>query len=228
MARRLLNLTRTLSQHSSKLTFLSPRQPPNLDYFVKKDLVLEPLGLHRLLSTSGIIRSDSEPESSDSDNEASNQDDFLKRYLNPKDRSRYIPPELSIKYMESVAYKTAYGDEPVWRHYRRNFKPVHKGRPPVKTRETCIRQGMVATGSPCPICRDEYLVIDYRNVALLNQFLENYTGKILSPAKTNICQKQWRKLRIALEKAQDHGYLDLDVPALHYDLEEYKPARESQ
>ena len=47
------------------------------------------------------------------------------RYLDPKDRTREIPPETSIKYMESVAFKTTYGDNPVWLKYRRNF-PVSK------------------------------------------------------------------------------------------------------
>ena len=31
-----------------------------------------------------------------------------------------------------------------------------------KTRESCIRDKKIANASPCPICRDEYLVVDYR------------------------------------------------------------------
>ena len=27
-----------------------------------------------------------------------------------------------MKYMESVAFKTTYGSDPVWKKYRRNFK----------------------------------------------------------------------------------------------------------
>lgn len=107
-------------------------------------------------------------------------------------------------HLESVAFKTAYGKDPVWKKFRRNFKGQ---RPPMKTRETCIRQERITTGSPCPICRDEYLVINYRwtfvnsiwvkhniiivrNVELLRHFIDPYTGMILSPNKTNICQKQ--------------------------------------
>lgn len=39
---------------------------------------------------------------------------------------------------------------------------------------------MIATGNPCPICRDEYLILDYRNVDLLKQFISPYSGKLLS------------------------------------------------
>lgn len=39
---------------------------------------------------------------------------------------------------------------------------------------------MISTGNPCPICRDEYLVLDYRNVDLLKQFISPYSGKLLS------------------------------------------------
>lgn len=42
------------------------------------------------------------------------------------------------------------------------------------------RQEEIATGNPCPICRDEYLVLDYRNVKLLQQFICPHTGSILS------------------------------------------------
>lgn len=39
---------------------------------------------------------------------------------------------------------------------------------------------MIATGNPCPICRDEFLILDYRNVDLLKQFISPYSGKLLS------------------------------------------------
>lgn len=91
------------------------------------------------------------------------------------DRTKIIPVETSIRYLKSTAYKTTYGDQPVWVPYRRN----HKGQyPPLKTRKTCIRNGVISTGSPCPICRDEYLVLDYTNVDLLKQFISEYTGEV--------------------------------------------------
>lgn len=141
-----------------------------------------------------------------------------------RDRSQVIPVETSIKYMDSNAYKTTYGDDPVWKNYRRNFKGSY---PPRKTRKTCIRKNFVSTGSPCPICRDEYLVLDYLNVDLLGQFISPYTGEILSYRKTHICQKRHRELLVAVEKARDFGLLTFDVPFREYDYSEYYQSQES-
>ena len=91
------------------------------------------------------------------------------------DRSSKIPPETSIRYLKSNAYQQTYGEKPVWVQYRRNHKGHH---PPRKTRKTCIRANVIATGNPCPICRDEYLVLDYNNVDLLKQFISPYTGEV--------------------------------------------------
>lgn len=92
------------------------------------------------------------------------------------DRTKIIPVETSIRYLASEAYKTTYGEQPVWVPYRRN----HKGLiPPSKTRKTCIRGGVISTGSPCPICRDEFLILDHRNIDLLKQFISPYTGQVM-------------------------------------------------
>ena len=61
---------------------------------------------------------DLEEEDGEEDSEAT----FIKKYLDPKDRSLEVSPEISIKYMESVAFKTTYGNDPIWKKYRRNFK----------------------------------------------------------------------------------------------------------
>lgn len=92
-----------------------------------------------------------------------------------KDRTKIIPVETSIRYLASTAYATTYGDQPVWVPYRRNFKGQF---PPRLTRKTCIRKGVISTGNPCPICRDEFLVLDHRNVDLLKQFISEYTGQV--------------------------------------------------
>lgn len=131
-----------------------------------------------------------------------------------KDRTKVIPVEISIKYLKSRAYKETYGDEPVWKIYRRNFKGQF---PPYKTRKTCIRGGKIDTGSPCPICRDEYLVLDYRNVDLLKQFISEHTGEMLMFNYTNICQKAHKDLCVAIMKAKEYGFLTYDVPFLYYD-----------
>jgi len=91
------------------------------------------------------------------------------------DRTKIIPVEISIKYLLSEAYKNTYGNHLVWEQYRRN----HKGMlPPRKTRKTCIRKGLISTGNPCPICRDEFLVLDHRNLDLLKQFISPQTGQV--------------------------------------------------
>ncbi|KAJ9595969.1 hypothetical protein L9F63_012862, partial [Diploptera punctata] len=125
------------------------------------------------------------------------------------DRTIEIPVETSIRYLKSEAYKTTYGNNPVWTQYRRN----HKGAfPPKKTRKTCIRGGAISTGSPCPICRDEYLVLDHQNVDLLKQFVSPHTGAVLQPIKTGLCQMRQKQLLVALERAKDYGYITFDVP----------------
>ncbi|XP_064091236.1 small ribosomal subunit protein mS40-like [Macrobrachium nipponense] len=151
--------------------------------------------------------------------DAEEAEEPAKQEVNPKkDRSQIIPVEMSIRYLQSSAYKTTYGDDPVWKKYRRNFKGQFA---PKKTRKTCIRKNQISTGSPCPICRDEYLVVHYQNVELLKQFISPYTGAILPDSKTNICQKRLRELRVAVEKARDFGLLTFDVPFREYDYSEY-------
>lgn len=92
-----------------------------------------------------------------------------------KDRRKIIPVETSIKYLQSKAYHQTYGDKQVWVLYRRNHKGVFA---PRKTRKSCVRNGVISTGNPCPICRDEYLVLDHRNTKLLEQFISEYTGQV--------------------------------------------------
>ncbi|KAK7095292.1 small ribosomal subunit protein mS40-like [Littorina saxatilis] len=128
-----------------------------------------------------------------------------------------VDAETSIRYMESNAYQGVYGEKPVWFYYRRNFK----GSIPPETRKTCIRKGEISTGSPCPICRDEYLVLDQKNVKLLQQFISPYTGEVLATKKTGICQQQHSKLLVEVMKAQDSGYLDKNVPFRVYDYSQY-------
>lgn len=92
------------------------------------------------------------------------------------DRTKIIPLEQSIRYLASEAYKTTYGDKLVWEQYRRNHKG---GFAPRRTRKTCVRKGMLSTGNPCPICRDEFLVLDHRNLDLLKQFISPQTGEVM-------------------------------------------------
>lgn len=135
-----------------------------------------------------------------------------------KERVNPTPVETSIKYLKSNAYQITYGEEPVWVKYRRN----HKGAlPPRKTRRTCIRKGVISTGNPCPICRDEYLVLDEKNIDLLKQFISPNTGAILGYSVTGLCQKQHQNLLINVHRARDRGLLTFDVPYRHYNYSDY-------
>lgn len=134
------------------------------------------------------------------------------------DRSEPVPVETSIKYLQSLAFKKTYEGHPVWFLYRRNHKGVFA---PRKTRKTCIRAGKISTGNPCPICRDEYLVLHEENIELLKQFICPHTGSILSYGKTGLCQMQHQKLSVAIKRAYDRGIITYDVPFRKYDYSEY-------
>ncbi|KAI8041928.1 28S ribosomal protein S18b, mitochondrial [Drosophila gunungcola] len=142
-----------------------------------------------------------------------------------KDRSKIIPVETSMRYLKSAAYKQTYGEDFVWTQYRRNHKGMYA---PRKTRKTCIRQNRITTGNPCPICRDEYLVLDYRNTELLEQFISPHNGDVLSYSKTGLCQKSHLRLRVAVQQARDSGYLTYDVPFREYDYSEYYGQQQKQ
>lgn len=128
--------------------------------------------------------------------------------------------ETSLRYMESDAYKTVYGGEPVWKNYVRNRT---NQRLPHYTRDFCAEEGVYIRGNPCPICRDEYLLLDYRNTKLLTQFVNDHTGEIEPVLKTSICQAQLRNLRVALRKAYDLGLITYQVPFRTYDYRDYYP-----
>lgn len=111
-----------------------------------------------------------------SDHNENNDEEKAEVSVDPtKDRTKIIPVETSMKYLQSKAYKETYGDKPVWFIYKRNHKGAFA---PRKTRKTCVRNGLISTGNPCPICRDEYLVLNPRNTKLLEQFISDHTGQV--------------------------------------------------
>ena len=40
---------------------------------------------------------------------------------------------------------------------------------------------------------------------------------------SGVCREKYKKLLIALEKAKDHGYLNIDATFVEYDYEKYMP-----
>lgn len=140
-----------------------------------------------------------------------------------KDRSQQVPLETSLRYLKSAAYKQTYGTQPVWVPYRRN----HKGAiPPRHTRKTCIRGEQISTGNPCPICRDEYLVLHEENTELLKQFISPQTGAVLGCSETGLCRRRQQELEVCIKRAYDYGLLTFDVPFRKYDYSKYYPKKQ--
>nr|VZI18966.1 unnamed protein product [Spirometra erinaceieuropaei] len=81
--------------------------------------------------------------------------------------------------------------------------------PPKQPRKSCTRGGLLITSNPCPICRDEYLVLDCQNVDLLKHFLHPQSAEILEPKITGLCEKRHKELLLEIEKARD---LDMCSP----------------
>ncbi|XP_050412446.1 28S ribosomal protein S18b, mitochondrial [Patella vulgata] len=137
--------------------------------------------------------------------------------VSEKQKRFEVDHETSIQYLDSKAYKQCYGEDPVWKLYRRNFK----GQLAPKTRKTCIRANVISTGNPCPVCRDDHLLVDYRNVKLLNQFISPHTGQVLDSMDTGVCQTQQKKLILEIFRARDYGYLEDSVPFRQYNYKDY-------
>lgn len=167
---------------------------------------------------------------------------WLKKWVGTeRDRTKIIPVEKSIEYMQSAAYQSTYGDKKVWQLYRR----VHKGQFARRNnRRSCISHQVVTIGSPCPVCRDEYLVLDYRNLELLKQFISPHTGEVrqtshifihyceysfvffinlqvLPENKSGLCQKQQVELAVHLDHAYDLGLLEYQVPFREFNYADY-------
>ncbi|CAG2122557.1 unnamed protein product, partial [Medioppia subpectinata] len=85
-----------------------------------------------------------------------------------RDRTRVVSPQQSIQYVKSTAFAETYAHYKVWQLYRRNFKGQFS---PFRSRDNCIIDNYIYTSNPCPVCRDEYLVLHYTNMDLLNQFI---------------------------------------------------------
>jgi small subunit ribosomal protein S18b len=135
------------------------------------------------------------------------------------DRRIKVDYKDSIKYLESEAYKKTYQGALVWHMYKRNHKSLY---PSENTRPNCINQdGFLTTSYPCSICRDEYLVLHPENVKLLSQFIDPYTGEIISRKKHGLCLKQYRNLIISVIQSKDLGLLVHELPDRLYDYNNY-------
>lgn len=137
------------------------------------------------------------------------------------DRRIKVDYKDSIEYMKSEAFAKNYQGFLIWQAYRRNhklWKPAKNARP------DCVNQdGFISTSYPCPICRDEYLVVHPENAELIKQFVDPTTDKIYDTVKTGVCQKQQKRLIVAHLQAKDTGKVTYTVPHRLYDYNEYNP-----
>lgn len=167
-----LNFTGFLNfnrKNSNKMNFLTRVSFSRANLAKINAFPLVSLSALRQLSISAALRKENSENPEESEEK-------VEEKIDPAiDRTKIIPVETSIRYLKSTAYTTTYGQQPVWVQYRRNFKGQF---PPLKTRKTCVRAGKISTGNPCPICRDEYLVLDHNNVDLLKQFISKHTGEV--------------------------------------------------
>ncbi|XP_010725487.1 28S ribosomal protein S18b, mitochondrial [Meleagris gallopavo] len=104
--------------------------------------------------------------------------------------------------------------EGIWGHWDGFYGRASHHFPPPK------RKGK-RVGNPCPICRDQNLHVDFRNVKLLEQFVCPHSGSIFHPTHTGVCMKQHKLLLKAIAQAQDHGLLWLRVPFVPTPSDDY-------
>jgi len=130
-----------------------------------------------------------------------------------------VDVKTSKAYLRSNAFAKTYEGLPVWHdsNYRRNFRGPYN---PIQTRPDCVMYGRLV-GNPCPICRDNHLLVHHENVELLKQFIEPQTGAVITHRKTKICMHQQERMEIAIGRARDRGLLEMRVPHRDYDYADY-------
>jgi len=128
--------------------------------------------------------------------------------------------EEQIAYMNSTVFKNTYKGLPVYKWYRRNLKVQPILAPP--PRMFCIdKNGRFNVNHACPVCRDEYLFFDYRNPALIKQFLSSGTDQPIDLHKSGLCRDQYLLLRAQLLKAREHGTIEFGVEFRHFDYSQW-------
>ncbi|CAH8438523.1 unnamed protein product [Schistosoma guineensis] len=124
----------------------------------------------------------------------------------------------SVEYFNSDVFRNTYKGKPVWFYYRRNYKGHF---PSSITRKNCVHFGKFVSSNPCPICRDEYLVLSHRHIELLKQFINPDTLEIFPLSKTGICRHQYKILQHEVEKARDLGLIQTWLPFYLYNYHDY-------
>merc|ERR1719414_174403 len=138
-------------------------------------------------------------------------------------KQKYNPVDLATSqaYLKSEAYAKTYEGLPVWHSslYRRNYRGSYN---PIMTRPDCVIDGYLCS-NPCPICRDDHLLVHHENLELIKQFILPKTGAVLSHRQTNVCMHQHSRVEIAIGRARDRGLLEMRVPFRDYDYGDFYP-----
>jgi len=117
-------------------------------------------------------------------------------------------------YFETDAFRAKYGDdEKVWFSYFRSQKGPRESQ---MAREACFNPAKTSLNA-CPLHRDYQLLVHYKNLPLLKQFMCPTMGNIMSPLRTGICLQAHLELEVALTLAWQKGYL---LQPIHH----YRPA----
>ncbi|KHJ99519.1 clathrin adaptor complex small chain [Oesophagostomum dentatum] len=128
--------------------------------------------------------------------------------------------EEQIAYMKSKAYYDSYKGLPIYRWYKRNFKGQSILQPP--PRLFCIdKHGRFNVNNACPVCRDEYLFFDYRNPALIEQFLSDGTHHPIDILKSGLCREQYAMLKAQLLAAKEHGTITFGIDFRNFDYRDW-------
>ncbi|CAG2100629.1 unnamed protein product, partial [Medioppia subpectinata] len=76
-----------------------------------------------------------------------------------------------------------------------------------RTRNLDIHDGLQYLPFAHIVCRDEYLVLHYTNMDLLNQFINPHSGYVYENTILCLCSKQYEQLLVAITLAKDYGLL---------------------
>ena len=141
------------------------------------------------------------------------------RAIQDKEWDEYVEnfSQTPVEYLKSEDYADLYGEKETWINYFRNRKGFIQHQ---NTRRSCYRKGVMATGSPCPLCRDNRLLLTYKNIPLLIQYIDQHTGELHSELRTGLCQEKKARVVLTFKLAKELGYFHCNVPYVKYDLKQ--------
>ena len=71
--------------------------------------------------------------------------------------------------------------------------------------------------NPCPVCRDENILVHEDNLQLLEHFIDPLNKEVYSQEKMQICSKIYRLIRISVERAFNKGQIIRPSPFKEFD-----------